>query len=181
MPTYKTAACRQPWPACEFAMIALQQLTEQKAVAEQMFPAKLATSGTLWLTPPQAAQTHASHQVTCQTCWVSVFFCSSCTCYFFTPYTWHAAHMNPAQAAGNQHLQLCMLPGPQAHPAAGAGAAWAAAGGGGTATRKHQLCSSKRHGSLRSWMPDEASADGVPANHVPRSYRCPVLTHADQR
>jgi hypothetical protein len=28
---------------------------------------------------------------------------------------------------------------------------------------------SGRHGGLRSWTPEEASAEGVPPNHVPRS------------
>jgi hypothetical protein len=34
---------------------------------------------------------------------------------------------------------------------------------------------SGRHGGLRSWTPEEALAEGVPPNHVPRSVRSPCL------
>ena len=34
---------------------------------------------------------------------------------------------------------------------------------------------SGRHGGLRSWTPEEALAEGVPPNHVPRSVRPPPL------
>jgi hypothetical protein len=37
---------------------------------------------------------------------------------------------------------------------------------------------SGRHGGLRSWTPEEALAEGVPPNHVPRSVRSPPLAYS---